>query len=57
MLVYVVTFVRNNVDYIVGAYSTREKAIATRKVYNARCDERDYTFIDELVLDTTKEYK
>jgi hypothetical protein len=56
MLVYVVTFVRNDVDYVVGVYSTKEKASATRKDYNARCGEHDYTFVNELVMDTTKEY-
>jgi len=56
MLVYIVSFACGGSNHIVGAYSTREKALEARKVYNAHCSEGDYTFINEIVMDTAKEY-
>jgi hypothetical protein len=56
MLVYVVTFVQDRVDYIVGVYSTREYANDARKLYNDRLGEGDYTFVSEIVMDTTKHF-
>jgi hypothetical protein len=57
MLVYVLTFVCNNFDCLVGVYSTKEKALEAREVYNGRCGVGDYTFINEMVLDSTKDYR
>lgn len=54
MFLYVVTYVQDDRDYVVGVYSSREYANDARKVYNARLGEGDYTFISEVVMDTTK---
>jgi len=51
MLVYIVTFVQNDYDHIVGAFSTRIRANEVRNWYDAKCKEGDYTFITDIELD------